>query len=106
MTNVEAKLEPLVLIWHSSFGHSFVFRHSSFVIRTCHLSLVICFRGFLRIDQTVRVSIEIDHTRMRPNDVPVVVGDFSRLNAATGWRPEVTFDRMLDDLLSYWRGQA
>ncbi len=54
----------------------------------------------------VPVRIEIDQARMRPNDVPVVVGNFSRLNAATGWQPEVTFDRMLDDLLSYWRAQA
>ena len=50
------------------------------------------------------VRIEVDHTRMRPNDVPVVVGDASRLIEATGWRPEITFDEMLDDLLSYWRG--
>jgi len=53
----------------------------------------------------VPVRVEVDQARMRPNDVPVVVGDFSRLNAATGWRPQVTFDQMLDDLLSYWRSQ-
>ena len=51
------------------------------------------------------VRIEVDHSRMRPHDVPVVVGDASRLAAATGWRAEITFDQMLDDLLSYWRGQ-
>ena len=53
----------------------------------------------------VPVRIEVDQARMRPNDVPVVVGDFSRLNTATGWRPEITFDQMLDDLMSYWRRQ-
>jgi GDP-4-dehydro-6-deoxy-D-mannose reductase len=42
---------------------------------------------------------------MRPIDVPVVVGDYSRLAAATGWQPDVSFDQMLDDLLRYWRGQ-
>jgi GDP-4-dehydro-6-deoxy-D-mannose reductase len=45
----------------------------------------------------------VDPTRLRPNDVPVIAGDYSRLTAATGWRPEVPFDRMMDDLLSYWR---
>ena len=54
---------------------------------------------------TVLVKIEVDQTRMRLNDVPVVVGNYSRLNAATGWRPEISFDQMLDDLLSYWRAQ-
>lgn len=54
----------------------------------------------------VPVRIEIDPARMRPNDVPIVVGNFSRLNASTGWRPEIPFDGMLDDLLSYWRERA
>jgi len=51
------------------------------------------------------VRIEVDHTRMRPNDVPVVVGNHSRLTESTEWHPQVSFDQMLDDLLSYWRGQ-
>jgi GDP-4-dehydro-6-deoxy-D-mannose reductase len=53
----------------------------------------------------VPVRVEVDQTRMRPNDVPVVIGDFSRLKAVTDWRPEVAFDQMLDDLLSYWRSR-
>lgn len=53
----------------------------------------------------VPVRIEIDQTRMRPNDVPVLVGDPTRLKAATGWSPDVSFEHMLDDLLDYWRAQ-
>ena len=53
----------------------------------------------------VPVRIEVDQARMRPNDVPVVVGNHSRLTEATGWHPQVSFDQMLDDLLTYWRGQ-
>jgi GDP-4-dehydro-6-deoxy-D-mannose reductase len=51
----------------------------------------------------VPVRIEVDQARLRPNDVPVVVGNYARLNGATGWRPEISFDQMLDDLLNYWR---
>lgn len=51
----------------------------------------------------VRVQISTDPERLRPNDTPVLVGDASRLRAATGWTPEIPFDRMLDDLLEYWR---
>jgi GDP-4-dehydro-6-deoxy-D-mannose reductase len=51
----------------------------------------------------VAVSISVDPSRLRPNDTPVLVGDAERLRADTGWRPEISFGRMLDDLLDYWR---
>jgi GDP-4-dehydro-6-deoxy-D-mannose reductase len=54
----------------------------------------------------VPVRIEVDQARLRPNDVPVVVGSYSRLNETTGWQPEISFDQMLDDLLTYWRSLA
>jgi GDP-4-dehydro-6-deoxy-D-mannose reductase len=52
-----------------------------------------------------RVPVEIvsDPALLRPNDTPIVVGDAARLRAATGWTPLIGFDRMLDDLLDYWR---
>jgi GDP-4-dehydro-6-deoxy-D-mannose reductase len=52
----------------------------------------------------VPVEIVVDETRLRPQDTPVVVGDSSRLRHATGWEPSISFDRMMDDLLAYWRG--
>lgn len=51
----------------------------------------------------VPIRIEQDPTRFRPNDVPVLVGNASRLEHATGWRPEIPFERMIDDLLDFWR---
>ena len=52
----------------------------------------------------VPIRVEQDPSRFRPNDVPVLIGNPSRLEAATGWRPEIPFDQMVDDLLTYWRG--
>ena len=54
----------------------------------------------------VPVHVETEPARMRPNDVAVLVGDSSRIERATGWRPTISFDQMLDDLLAYWRGQT
>jgi GDP-4-dehydro-6-deoxy-D-mannose reductase len=51
----------------------------------------------------VTVSIETDPALLRPSDTPVVLGNSARLRAATGWRTEISFDQMLDDLLNYWR---
>jgi GDP-4-dehydro-6-deoxy-D-mannose reductase len=57
----------------------------------------------LRARVRVPVRVEVDPARLRPNDTPALVGDPSRLQADTGWRPEISFDAMLDDLLDYWR---
>lgn len=44
-------------------------------------------------------NLEEDPALMRPVDVPSLVGDPSRLQAATGWQPQRSFDDILDDLL-------
>lgn len=49
------------------------------------------------------IKAEQDPTRLRPSDVPVLVGDASRIDRAVGWRPEIPFERTLTDLLDYWR---
>ena len=51
----------------------------------------------------VPVTIAQDPARMRPDDVPAMIGDASRLRDATGWSPAIPFERTLDDLLAYWR---
>ena len=48
-----------------------------------------------------RPSIERDPERLRPADCSV--GDAGRLRAATGWKPSVSIDRMLERLLADWR---
>ena len=52
------------------------------------------------------IRVDIDPARLRPNDVPMLVGDAARLREATGWAPEISFERMIDDLLAYWRSAA
>ena len=48
-----------------------------------------------------RPSIVRDPERYRPADYSV--GDASRLRAATGWKPTVSIERMLERLLDDWR---
>ena len=45
------------------------------------------------------VAVEPDPERLRPADIPVVSGDASRLERATGWRPEIPLERTLADTL-------
>jgi GDP-4-dehydro-6-deoxy-D-mannose reductase len=51
----------------------------------------------------VPIRVESDPARLRPNDIPVLIGDATRLRATTGWQPAIPFDRTIDDLLTYWR---
>ena len=53
----------------------------------------------------VKITIEKDKARMRPSDVPILLGDYSKFHLATGWRPEIPFEKTLEDLLDYWRGR-
>ena len=54
----------------------------------------------------VPVRIEQDPSRIRPSDVPVLAGNPRRLKQSTGWSPQVSFEKMVDDLLEYWRAQS
>ena len=45
------------------------------------------------------IAVETDPSRLRPVDVPVACGDASRLARATGWKPEIPFERTLADAL-------
>ena len=54
----------------------------------------------------VAIKVRVDPARYRPNDVPLLLGDPTRLTAELGWLPEIPLDQTIDDLLSYWRGRA
>jgi GDP-4-dehydro-6-deoxy-D-mannose reductase len=49
-----------------------------------------------------KVDIVTDPERLRPVDVPLMIGDNARLRRDTEWRANVPIERMLRDLLSYW----
>lgn len=53
-----------------------------------------------------KLSVETDPARQRPTDVPVLMGDSTRLREATGWVPERNLAETLTDLLQYWRGRV
>jgi GDP-4-dehydro-6-deoxy-D-mannose reductase len=51
----------------------------------------------------LKVEVRVDPGRLRPHDFPVLVGDPSRLRAATGWEAHTPLSRTLRDLLDHWR---
>lgn len=51
----------------------------------------------------VKIISKQDPERVRPSDVLVLVGDYSRFRDKTGWQPLISFDQTLKDTLDYWR---
>ena len=50
-----------------------------------------------------RYDIRIDEDRLRPIDADNQVPIISKFTMHTGWRPAITFDQTMLDLLNYWR---
>ena len=55
--------------------------------------------------EMAHVSLEtvVDPARLQAHDVPVQVGSAARLFNHTGWKPEITLQQSLADLLNDWR---
>jgi GDP-4-dehydro-6-deoxy-D-mannose reductase len=51
----------------------------------------------------VSVRVRVDPAKFHPNDLPLLVGDPTRIQTELGWRPSVGLDETLDEVLDYWR---
>jgi GDP-4-dehydro-6-deoxy-D-mannose reductase len=57
-----------------------------------------CFGMLARLMDVAAVA-EPDAALVRPGDIPVLIGDATKLRTATGWSPEIAFERTLEDLV-------
>ena len=51
------------------------------------------------------IRVEVEQDRLRPIDADLQVPDTRKFQAHTGWRPEIPFEKTMEDLLDYWRGR-
>jgi GDP-4-dehydro-6-deoxy-D-mannose reductase len=54
---------------------------------------------------TIKIGVEPDAARIRPSDLPRVIGDARRAHDLIGWSPERQFESTLSEILDYWRTQ-
>ncbi len=52
-----------------------------------------------------KIEVRQDPTRLRPSDVPILLGDNSKFVKATGWKPTIPFEQTLRDMLDHWRAR-
>lgn len=49
------------------------------------------------------IKVEVDPARLRPIDADLQVPDMRKFEQHTGWKPKITFEQTMADLLNYWR---
>jgi GDP-4-dehydro-6-deoxy-D-mannose reductase len=52
-----------------------------------------------------KIEVKQDPARLRPSDVPILLGDNTKFVRATGWQPTIPFEQTLRDMLDYWRAR-
>lgn len=52
------------------------------------------------------IRVEVDPARLRPIDADLQIPDTSKFTAHTGWRPQISHEQTICDLLEYWRGRV
>ncbi len=51
----------------------------------------------------VPIREETDPQRLRPSDIPDLYGNNEKLHQETGWRPQISFQKSVLDVLAEWR---
>jgi GDP-mannose 4,6-dehydratase len=49
------------------------------------------------------ISVQLDPDRLRPIDADLQVPNTNKFYTHTGWKPEISFNTTMSDLLDYWR---
>jgi GDP-4-dehydro-6-deoxy-D-mannose reductase len=50
-------------------------------------------------------QVTVDPSRVRPTDLPLLLGDYGKLQKQTGWAPHFSTADTMRDLLDYWRSK-
>ncbi len=50
-----------------------------------------------------KIEIKEDPARMRPSDIQILLGDYTKFSNKTGWEPEIPFEQSMKDVMDYWR---
>ncbi|MCJ7577540.1 MAG: GDP-mannose 4,6-dehydratase [candidate division Zixibacteria bacterium] len=50
-----------------------------------------------------KIRVGVDEKKNRPAEIPVLVGDNSKIKRTTGWKPEISIEKTLEDTLNFWR---
>jgi GDPmannose 4,6-dehydratase len=62
----------------------------------------LCEYVFTKLDLDYKDYVKLDEKFLRPEELHNLKGDSTKLTELTGWKPEYTFETMLDEMIEYW----
>ena len=62
-----------------------------------------CLEKLIALSYCREICWKVDQKRVRPTELNYLIGDCSKFEKLTGWKPEISFDDMLQGILDYWR---
>lgn len=55
---------------------------------------------------SINVELKLDESLLRKGEIQSIIGSNKKINADTGWQPEISFEQSIADLLQYWEAQV
>lgn len=49
------------------------------------------------------IQVEVDSSKLRPVDVPIIEADITKVEQVTGWKREIALEQTIQETLDYWR---
>lgn len=62
--------------------------------------------ALLAMSTVKNIEVVTDPDRLRPIDADLQVPNTAKFEAHTGWKPEISFETTMTDLLNYWRARV
>lgn len=61
-------------------------------------------KRMLELSKVKKITVRQDPKRIRPSDVPILIGNAEKFSKRTGWHPKISYlETTLPDMLNYWR---
>ena len=51
----------------------------------------------------MNISVEVDQSKIRPVDVPIIEADITKIEETVGWTPQISLEQTIEETLEYWR---
>jgi len=63
----------------------------------------LCEYVFKKLNLDLKKHIEISEKFMRPEELPYLKGDSSKIRSELKWKPEYSFENLIDEMIDFWQ---